>query len=166
MIQLAVTGYAWLLSLHVLAAFAIGAPVTLLVLLAVAERHAQTPAQHAALDRVARPAAILFRVGVAATLVFGVWLVVANDSYSILDGWIIATFVLWLAIGGLGDRAIGGRKRAAKREADEGAGQPADEAADAPDEGAGQPPSVLWLELGAAAATVAALALMIWKPGA
>ena len=66
--------------------------------------------------------------------------------------------MLWLAIGGLGNRAIGARKRGAKRGADQ--------AADAADEGAEQPPSVLWLELGAAAATVAALALMIWKPGA
>ena len=65
MSQLAVTGYTWLLSLHVLAAFAVGAPVTLLVLIAVAGRRAQTPAQRGALDRVTRPAAILFRVGVS-----------------------------------------------------------------------------------------------------
>jgi uncharacterized membrane protein len=162
----AVTGYAWLLSLHVLAAFAVGGPVTLLVLVAVARRRVQRPAQRAALDRVARPAAILFRIGVAATLVFGVWLVLASDSFSFLDGWIIAAFVLWLAIGGLGDRAIGARKRAAERGTDEGAGRGADLAAEGTDEGAEQPQSVLWLELSAAAATVAALALMIWKPGA
>jgi uncharacterized membrane protein len=160
----AVTGYAWLLSLHVLAAFAVGAPVTLLLVVAVVGRRTQTPAQHAALDRVARPAAVLFRVGVAATLVFGVWLVVASDSFSILDGWIIAAFVLWLAIGGLGDRAIGARKRQTERGTDDSAERKGDRAAAAAQDE--QPQSVLWLELGAAAATVAALALMIWKPGA
>jgi hypothetical protein len=158
------------LSLHVLAAFAVGGPVTLLVLVALAQRRAQTPEQRAALDRVAGPAAILFRVGVAATLIFGVWLVLASDSFSLLEGWIIAAFVLWLAIGGLGDRAIGARKRAAERAAertaDEVTGRGASEAAGTVDESADQPPSVLWPELGAAAATVAALALMIWKPGA
>jgi uncharacterized membrane protein len=163
---LAVTGYSWLLSLHVLAAFAVGAPVTVLVLVAMAERRARTPAQRAALARVARPAAILFRAGVVATLVFGVWLVLASDSFSIFDGWIIAAFALWLAIGGLGDRAIGARRRAAEQGPDQSAGRVTAQAAEATDEGAERPPSVLPLELGAAAATVAALALMIWKPGA
>jgi uncharacterized membrane protein len=166
----AVTGYVWVLSLHVLAAFAVGGPVTLLVLVALAQRRAQTPAERATLDRVAGPAATLFRAGVAATLIFGVWLVLASDTFSLLDGWIIAAFVLWLAIGGLGDRAIGARKRAAERAAerttDEVPTQGADRAAGADDEGAEQPPPVLWPELGAAAATMAALALMIWKPGA
>ena len=101
-----------------------------------------------------------------ATLVFGVWLVLASDSFSIFDGWIIAAVVVWLAIGGLGDRAIGARRRAAGRVADQSTGQGPDQAAKTTDAGTEQPPSVLWLELGAAAATVAALALMIWKPGA
>lgn len=152
----AVTGYVWVLSLHVLAAFAVGGPITLLLLVSAAERRAQTPDQSAAVRRVTRPAAIVFRVGVVATAVFGVWLVVASDAFSIFDGWIVAAFVLWLAIGGLGDRAIAGGRRASEGRAAEDAG----------DVQRARRPSVLWPELGAAVATVAMLALMIWKPGA
>ena len=159
MSQLAVTGYAWLLSLHVLAAFAVGAPVTLLVLVAVAGRRAQTPAQRAALDRVARPAAILFRVGVTATLVFGVWLV-ARERQLLHPRRLDHRRIRALA-GDRRARRSGHRRAEARGRTKRRTGLPM-----LPDEGAEQPPSVLWLELGAAAATVAALALMIWKPGA
>jgi len=152
----AVTGYVWLLSLHVLAAFAVGGPITLLLLVSAAERRAPTPEQSAAIRRVVRPAAIVFRVGVAATIILGVWLVVASDAFSIFDGWIVASSILWLAVGGLGDRAIADGKRAPEARAAEGAGAAR----------RARRSSVLWLELGAAAATVAVLALMIWKPGA
>ena len=127
-----------------------------MLLITAAERRAQTPDQSAAIRRVERPATIVFRVGVAATVILGVWLVVASDAFSIFDGWIVASFILWLAIGGLGDRAIADSKRASEARAAEDAG----------DVQRARRPSVLWLELGAAAATVAVLALMIWKPGA
>lgn len=153
---MAITGYVWLLSLHVLAAFAVGGPITVLLLVSAAERRAPTPEQSAAIRRVVRPAAIVFRVGITATVILGVWLVVASDAVSIFDGWIVASFILWLAIGGLGDRAIAESKRASEARAAEAAG----------DARKARRSSMLWLELGAAAATVAVLALMIWKPGA
>jgi hypothetical protein len=40
-------------------------------------------------------AEILWGIGGAGTLIFGVWLVFNVEGYGILDGWIIAALVLW-----------------------------------------------------------------------
>ena len=151
----AVTGYVWVLSLHVLAAFAVGGPVTLLLLISGGGTPRADPgpvrrhptSRETRDDRVPRR-----RRGHRQPRFAGG----ASDAFSIFDGWIVASFILWLAIGGLGDRAIADSKRASEARAAEDAG----------DVQRARRPSVLWLELGAAAATVAVLALMIWKPGA
>ena len=54
-------------------------------------------------DTTVRLSNLLWDVGGIGTLVFGVWL--ALDEYSLLDGWILAAFVLWAAAFELGRRA-------------------------------------------------------------
>ena len=46
----------------------------------------------------------LWDVGGAGTLVLGVWLALKLDRYGILDGWIVAAFVLWAIAGVAGAR--------------------------------------------------------------
>jgi uncharacterized membrane protein len=88
--------YDWLLTLHVFAAFAFVAAYAMLsVVLLLGYRARSTPAALALL-RITRPADALAWAGATGTLVFGAWLAVDVDRYSLLDGWIVAAFVLWL----------------------------------------------------------------------
>jgi hypothetical protein len=95
-----------LLFLHVLAAFMV---VTGLAAYGVVAFNGG-----AAVKAALRPALVLWNVGAAGVLVFGVWLALDVDEYGLLDGWIIAAFVLWLAAG-----AVGGRLERALREGDD-----------------------------------------------
>ena len=99
--------YEWLLFLHVVAAFMV---VAGLVAFGVVVFNGG-----AAVRAAMRPALMLWNVGAAGVLVFGVWLALDVDDYGLLDGWIIAAFVLWLAAG-----AVGGRRERALREGDDG----------------------------------------------
>ena len=54
-------------------------------------------------EQTVRVSNVLWDVGGIGTLVFGVWL--ALDAYSLLDGWILAAFVLWAVATELGRRA-------------------------------------------------------------
>jgi hypothetical protein len=50
-------------------------------------------------------AQILDGVGGAGTIIFGVWLAIYLDGYGILDGWILAAIVLWMAAAETGRRS-------------------------------------------------------------
>jgi uncharacterized membrane protein len=84
------------LTLHVLSAFAFVAAYTMLSALLVIGYRTKSTTAALALLQVARPADALAWAGATGTLVFGVWLAVEADSYSLLDGWIVGAFVLWL----------------------------------------------------------------------
>lgn len=53
-------------------------------------------------------AQVLDGIGGVGTLIFGVWLALYVDGYSIVDGWIIAALVLWAAAAETGRRAHAG----------------------------------------------------------
>lgn len=93
----------------------------------------------------------LENVGAVGTLVFGVWLALYVDGYSLVDGWIIAAIVIWLAAG-----ATGSFYQQAMRPAIESAGSAVAEAAQ-------RAATLNWIR---AVLVVALLADMIWKPGA
>ena len=78
--------YDFLLFVHVLAAFCLMAVVVMYTAWAM---HAPAP------PRLVLLAEILWGIGGAGTLIFGVWLVFNVEGYGILDGWIIAALVLW-----------------------------------------------------------------------
>jgi hypothetical protein len=93
------------------------------------------------------------RIGLIGTVVFGVWLVFSVNAYAIWDAWILATLVLWFVTGGLADRTAGHLRRAARASGDELVA-------------ALHSRRMLRLHAAASAAAIAALALMVWKPGA
>jgi hypothetical protein len=86
--------YDWLLFLHLLAAFATVTVVVLLTTIAIVGAPALP------LSGLARR---LWDIGGAGTLVLGVWLAL-NQDYSLLDGWILAAFALWIVAAGTGTR--------------------------------------------------------------
>ena len=134
--------YDWLLFLHLLAAFALA--VTAVTYSAVAlGATAGGPAL--------RVADACWNVGGLGTLVLGIWLALYVDGYELWDGWIVGAIVLWV----LATFAAVRGRRVARRRAPGGAAEGARPLR--PD------PLMHWV---GAAATVALLADMIWKPGA
>ena len=134
----------WILALHLLAAFAlIAAEVAFSIMIAALWR-SDSPSRVASTMLLARVGVILVGVGMAGTIVFGIWLAIDDDAYHIWDGWILASLILWAISGALGGRAgqtfekdpVGGRAAGIRFQAIS---------------------SVLILAI---------LVLMIWKPGA
>lgn len=85
----------WLLALHVLAAFALVAALVLFSVVIAFGRRTDTPASTVRLFRVSRGGDALFAVGAIGTIVFGIWLAVRVEDYSLLDFWIVGAIVLW-----------------------------------------------------------------------
>jgi hypothetical protein len=87
--------YDALLFLHVLAAFLMVAGVVIFSSFVLG----------GPIDRPNKlTAEILWGVGSAGTIVFGVWLALNRPEYEIWDGWIIAAVVLWVLANGAGAR--------------------------------------------------------------
>jgi hypothetical protein len=138
----------WILSLHVLSAAALVGGMGALWAVLLATRPAAAGLPGGAAAAVAVPASAAVGVGLIGTIVFGVWLAISLDAYHPWDPWLVASLVLWLAAGGLGDRS-----RAAFRELAGGGG-------------AGDWGRVLRSHAAASVVVVVLLAVMIWKPGA
>jgi hypothetical protein len=94
----------WILSFHLLSAFAYVAGMILFWVLVVAVRNANTPAATIELEPLVKVGTIATGVGAGGTILFGIWLAFSLDSYAIWDFWIIAAIVLWAIAGGLGQR--------------------------------------------------------------
>jgi hypothetical protein len=88
--------YDFLLFVHVLAAFSLGAMVVIYSSFALGG-----PAPSGAVST----AYILDGVGGAGTLIFGVWLALYVDGLEVWDGWIIVAIVLWAAAAETGRRS-------------------------------------------------------------
>ena len=101
-----VTTVQWLLMLHVSAAFFfVGGSVAAAILNTLAVR-AERPSEAAALLRLVRVTLPIIGLGVAGTLVFGIWLWHELD-FPLDAWWIWASLVLWVianALGGIGGR--------------------------------------------------------------
>lgn len=93
----------WITALHLLSAFAlVGAMVVLWFgYLALRAEGAASPA----LGRLFKVGSVAVGIGLAGTLVFGVWLSISLDGYEPWDGWVIVALVLWAIAGGTGERA-------------------------------------------------------------
>jgi predicted integral membrane protein DUF2269 len=159
-----VSFYDWLLALHVLAAFALTAALTIYWIVAVAARGVERPVDSARYFRITQPANIAIIVGTLGTLLLGIWLAIDADAYKVWDGWVIAAIVLWAISAESGRR--GGvnymeAQKLAERLASEGRNDPSPELV------------ALLRNRNAAllnvASTVAILLIlidMLWKPGA
>jgi len=147
--------------LHVTAAFfLVGGSVAAGILNALAIRAAR-PSETAYLLRLVRITLPVIGVGVAGTLIFGIWLW-HELHFSIGAFWIWASLVLWVATSALG--GIGGKHQERARKL-------AEQLAAAGDATSVELRTLLrdrkgnamsWL---AGAATLGILVLMIWKPG-
>ena len=87
--------YDWLLSLHVLAAFSLVAAYVVYATMIAWSWRRESPAEMLRLNGITRTTNALMWVGSIGTLALGIWLALDVDGYSLLDGWIIAAFVLW-----------------------------------------------------------------------
>ena len=165
--MIAISGNAWLLSIHLLAAFALVGAITLYTIAFVSARRLDDVRQARALSRVVALGSVAFGVGAAGTLIFGIWLAFSVTGYSITDGWIIAGIVLWAVIGALSGRATRVYWRTTRPLAggtDDVAMGPGETEQDVLAAYHGS--VLLGFDLAAAAAAIAILAVMIWKPGA
>ena len=95
----------WILSLHVLSAFALVGAEVIFTLMIVALWNTDNPARVVAFMPLSRVGAVLVMAGIAGTIVFGVWLAISLDAYQVWDGWVIAAIVLWAVAVELGRRA-------------------------------------------------------------
>jgi uncharacterized membrane protein len=94
----------WALAVHVLSAFAYVAGLVLFWVLIVAVRRVDTPEQTLRMEPIVKVGNVAVGLGAVGTIVIGIYLAFAADSYAIWDGWIIAALVLWAVAGGLGQR--------------------------------------------------------------
>jgi uncharacterized membrane protein len=152
----------WLLMLHVTAAFLLVAGSTTAAVLNALAIRSERPSEAAYLLRLIQRALPVIFVGVAGTLVFGVWLW-HEKGYGIGSGWIWGALVLWFAASALG--GAGGRHQERSRELAERLAQAGDTTTDELRALLRDPKgnALSWL---AGLATLGVLVLMIWKPGA
>ena len=155
---------AWILALHLLAAFAFVAAVAGYWGMIAAGWNASLPREVLAIFRLNPFFQVLVGLGAAGTIVFGLWLAISLDAYHPWDGWVIAAIVLWLIAGAAGGRAGPEYERARSR-AEQLAAQGPDAASD-------ELTALIRTRQGLvmhSVTTLAALLLlidMIWKPGA
>jgi uncharacterized membrane protein len=150
----------WLLMLHITAAFLfVGGSVAAGILNVLAIR-AERPSETVYLLRLVRITLPIIGIGIAGTLIFGIWLW-HNLGFGIGTAWIWISLALWVAASALG--GIGGRHQEKAREL-------AQRLAAAGDASTDELKALLrdrkgnaisWL---AGAATLAILVLMNWKP--
>jgi hypothetical protein len=131
--------YDWLLFLHLLSALMVFG--TLAVFSAFAFGATND-------GRILRVGNALWDISGAGLLIFGIWLALYVDGYSILDGWIVGALVLFAIVTELGRRARVGYEQST-----------------GPQEVAAAGNAALWHWL-RTIGILAILVLMIYKPGA
>ena len=149
-----VSRYDWLLFLHLLAAFALVAAVVVSVGVLGATWRTASPRDAIPLLRLGQLGDQLSRIGGIGTLLFGVWLAIDLDGYSLTDGWIIASLAIWL-VGAAASEIVARQYREALAG---GAGVTLAETV--------RSARSVAVHVAQAVAVFALLAVMIWKPGA
>lgn len=152
--------YEWLLFGHLAGAFLFVSGAVAAAILRMAAMQRGRPSEVAVLLRTARLAIPVIALGLVLVLGFGFWLVSRLDL-DLGAGWLMGTFALlaWvLVVGGLTGRQDRHTRELAERLARGG---------DAPDTGLDgrlRDPANLALNASLLVATVAIVALMVWKP--
>ena len=153
----------WILALHLLAAFAlIAAEVAFSIMIAALWR-SDSPSRVASTMPLARVGVMLVMIGMAGTILFGIWLAISLDAYQLWDGWVIAALVLW-ALGGYFGQESGKGYQAGGELAEKLA---AEGTTSSPELAATFGTSrAFWLHIATVAVVVLIVIDMIWKPGA
>jgi len=154
----------WILSLHVLSAFALVAGLIVFWVLIVAVRRTDSPDGTIRMEPVVKVGNAAVGVGMGGTILFGIWLAFSVGEYDIWDGWIIAALVLWLLAVEAGRRTgaayMAGMTKAQELEAAGQAGPSAELLA------LNRTQSGLVMHTVASLLVLLILIDMIWKPGA
>jgi uncharacterized membrane protein len=98
----------WILTLHVLSAFAYVAGVILFWVLIVAVRRTDSPDGTIRMEPIVKVGNATVGIGAGGTIILGIWLAFSVGGYDIWDGWIIAALVLWLLSAETGRRTGAG----------------------------------------------------------
>ena len=154
----------WLIALHVLAAFSLVAALVLFSVVIAFGWSRDRPSEILRLVRAVQVGNVLLAAGAIGTIVFGVWLAIKMDEYSILDGWVIAALVLWVVLMETG-RRTGKLYERSRDRAHELAGGGADVADAGLRELQRSQPALLFHVASCVLAFLLILD-MIWKPGA
>jgi uncharacterized membrane protein len=157
-----VSTYQWLLALHVTSAFLLLGGATIGGIFSLLAWKRERPSEVVLLMRLTQIAVVAIMLGVAGTLVFGLWLV-HETGYGWGDGWIVAALLLWLAgsaLGGIGGNREKETRQLGERLAAEGDAPSSELSARLRD------PVTNLLSWGSGVAMLLVLVLMIWKPGA
>jgi hypothetical protein len=152
--------YAWMLALHLLAAFALASALVLYSVLVWSGRRMKTLEETRVLFRVAPVGTPLIGAGLGLTLILGIVLAVDSDTFQLWDGWVIAGIVLWAALGAVGGRS-GAYYSAVQKRAESG-----DPGAEQDVLARLQAPTGMLLHLATIAIFVLLLLDMLYKPGA
>jgi uncharacterized membrane protein len=153
----------WILSFHVLSAFALVGAQVIFWIMIVSLWGTDSTSRVASLMHVSRVGTVFVIVGSLGTIVFGVWLAISVDGYELWDGWVLAAIVLWAIAA-----AVGQRGGAAYGEA----GMEAQRLASAGTETSPQVAETFGASRAFQLHTVSSLLIllilidMIWKPGA
>lgn len=156
--------YDWLLALHVIAAFALVAALTVFWSVAVAARGVERPADSVRYFRITKPANVAIIVGTVGTLILGIWLAIDANAYQVWDGWVIASIVLWAVSAETGRRGglnYAEAEKQAKRLVAEGRNDPSPELV-----ALLRNRNAALLNVLSTAAILLILIDMLWKPGA
>lgn len=153
----------WILSFHVLAAFALVGSQVIFWIMIVALWGTDSTSRVASLMRVSQVATVVVAVGSLGTIIFGVWLAISLDAYQVWDGWVLAAIVLWAIAVELGRRGGEGYRDAGME-----AGKLAAAGTDTSPLVAETFGASRSLQFHAASTVLVLLILidMIWKPGA
>jgi hypothetical protein len=119
--------YAWMLSLHLIAALAVASALVLYSALVVSGRRMASLEQTRMLFRVAPVATPLIAAGSVLVLIFGVILAINGgpQDFEIWNAWVIIGIVLWALLGAIGQRT--GAYYTAVQELAEGGGDGAEQ---------------------------------------
>ena len=152
----------WALLLHLIGVVLLFSGMTVAAVAEQAARRRERPSEIAALLGPARAGVIFVATGTVCILAGGFWLVGSTGAYSLGDGWISASFALLVAafvLGGLGGQRPKRARLLASRLGREG-DAPSAELRRLLDD-----PLSRAANYAAAVAVIAALVIMVWKPG-
>jgi MFS family permease len=150
----------WILSFHVLSAFALVASMVVFWVLVTASRALTDVDQRIFFGRIGDIGGRVIGVGFAGTIIFGLWLSFSKDGYDPWDGWIAAAIILWVIAGATGGRAGAEYQKELERARElKSSGRSAQRGEFRSSSGE------LMLAI-SSAATLLLLIDMIWKPGA
>ena len=153
----------WALLLHLVGVVLLFAGMTVAAVAAAGARKRERAAEIAALLSITRTGVALVAAGGFSIVASGLWLIEASDGlYSLGDGWIagaLGLLVLGFVLGALGGQKPKQARLLAVRLAKEGSESPEDLRRLLSD------PVARALNYAAALAVVAALVVMVWKPG-